>query len=160
MGAEPVCYTLALTLPRADEDWLQAFSDGLRDLSVRHGIQLVGGDTTRGPLTITIQVQGRVPTGTAMRRGGAVAGDRICVSGTLGSAGEALKWLDASRADNPDVRAVLARYFYPEPRLTLGAWLRERGVAAIDVSDGLISDLGQLLGDGGRGRALTTGRCR
>ncbi|TDT37101.1 thiamine-phosphate kinase [Halospina denitrificans] len=154
MGAEPVCYTLALTLPRADEDWLEAFSGGLRDLSVRHGIQLVGGDTTRGPLTITIQVQGRVPSGTAMRRGGAAPGDRVCVSGSLGSAGEALKWLDTSPGNNPDVRAVLARYFYPQPRLALGGWLRERGVAAIDVSDGLVSDLGQLLGEAGRGARL------
>ena len=154
MGAEPVCYTLALTLPRARENWLEAFSGGLRDLSVRHGIQLVGGDTTHGPLTITIQVQGRVPSGTTMRRGGAAAGGRICVSGTLGSAGEALNWLSDFPEDNSDVRAVLDRYFYPEPRLALGSWLRERGVAAIDVSDGLVSDLGQLLGNGGVGARI------
>lgn len=154
MGAEPVCYTLALTLPRADEQWLEAFSGGLRDLSVRHGIQLVGGDTTRGPLTVTIQVQGRVPSGTAMCRGRATPGDRICVSGALGSAGEALNWLDKRLDDNTNVRAVLDRYFYPEPRLALGAWLRERGIAAIDVSDGLVSDLGQLLGDQGPGARL------
>ena len=154
MGAEPVCYTLALTLPSAGEQWLTAFSDGLRALSARYGIQLVGGDTTRGPLTITIQVQGRVPAATAMRRGGAAAGDRICVSGTLGSAGEALNWLDAAPDRSPEVRAVLDRYFYPEPRLALGDWLRERGVAAIDVSDGLVSDLGQLLGSEGRGARL------
>lgn len=154
MGAEPVCYTLALTLPRAEEDWLAAFSAGLRTLSVRYGIQLVGGDTTRGPLTVTIQVQGRVPSATAMRRGGASPGDRICVSGTLGSAGEALKWLDREPDEDPAVRAVLERYFYPEPRLALGGWLRERGVAAIDVSDGLVSDLGQLLGDGGVGARI------
>lgn len=151
MGAEPVCYTLALTLPSADGDWLEAFSRGLLDLSSRYGVQLVGGDTTRGPVAVTIQVQGRVPSGTAMRRGGANPGDRICVSGNLGSAGEALKWLDTSPDSNSDVRAVLNRYFYPEPRLALGAWLRERGLAAIDVSDGLVSDLGQLLRHGGRG---------
>ena len=148
MGAEPVCYTLALTLPRADEDWLAAFSAGLRSLSTRYGVQLVGGDTTRGPLTVTIQVQGRVPSGRSLRRGGARPGDRICVSGALGSAGEALNWLDERADHSAEVKAVLERYFYPEPRLALGNWLLERGVAAIDVSDGLVSDLGQLLGDG------------
>jgi len=84
MGAEPVCYTLALTLPRADEDWLQAFSDGLRDLSVRHGIQLVGGDTTRGPLTITIQVQGVFQP---ERRCAAVARLRVIGSASAGPSG-------------------------------------------------------------------------
>jgi len=149
MGAEPVCYTLALTLPRADDDWLERFGSGLKDLSSLHGIQLVGGDTTRGPLSVTIQAQGRVPEGSAVARRGGRPGDRICVSGNLGDAGEALNWLDRDPGGERSIRSVLDRYYYPTPRLELGAWLREEGIAAIDISDGLMTDLGRLLGDDG-----------
>ena len=149
MGAEPVCYTLALTLPAADRRWLDGFCNGLKDLSSLHGIQLVGGDTTQGPLSVTIQAQGRVPEGGSVPRRGGRPGDRICVSGTLGEAGEALNWLHRDAAGDRAVRSVLSRYYYPAPRLVPGTWLREQGVAAIDISDGLLTDLGRLLGEDG-----------
>ncbi|MEQ6886187.1 thiamine-phosphate kinase [Salicola sp. Rm-C-2C1-2] len=149
MGAEPLCFTLSVTLPEASESWLAAFADGIGALAVQENIQLVGGDTTRGPLSITIQAQGLLPDGSAVRRGSAQVGDRICVSGTLGEAGEALNWLDAADAPAPAVSAMLERYRYPQPRLALGQWLREAGACAVDVSDGLLADLGHLLVDRG-----------
>ena len=145
MGADPLCFTLSVTLPEASESWLSSFVEGMRELAVRENIQLVGGDTTRGPLSITIQAQGLLPAGSAVRRGAAQPGDRVCVSGTLGEAGEALNWLDTGDTASPAVAAMLRRYRYPEPRLALGRWLREAGVAAVDVSDGLMADLAQLL---------------
>lgn len=150
MGADPVCYTLSLTLPEADEYWLEGFCNGLRDLSSLHGVQLVGGDTTRGPLSITIQAQGRVPAGSSVARGRGCPGDRICVSGSLGDAGEALNWLGRDVRGNRAAQSVLGCYYYPAPRLALGTWLREQGVAAIDISDGLLTDLERMLGDDGR----------
>ena len=149
MGAEPLCFTLSVTLPEASESWLAAFAEGVQALAVRENIQLVGGDTTRGPLSITIQAQGLVPEGAAVRRGNARPGDRICVSGSLGEAGEALNWLEADDTATPAVQAVLGRYRYPEPRLALGKWLRESGIATVDVSDGLVADLSHLLLDRG-----------
>lgn len=148
MGAEPLCFTLSVTLPEASEAWLDAFVAGMRALAVRERIQLVGGDTTRGPLSITVQAQGLLPSGSAVRRGNAAAGDRICVSGTLGDAGEALNWLDAAEGSGA-VDAVLRRYRYPEPRLALGRWLRAAGAPVVDVSDGLVADLSHLLGNRG-----------
>ncbi|MGM0449954.1 MAG: thiamine-phosphate kinase [Pseudomonadota bacterium] len=145
MGAEPLCFTLSVTLPEASESWLSGFVEGMKALAVRENIQLVGGDTTRGPLSITIQAQGLVPEGSAVRRGDARPGDRICVSGALGEAGEALNWLEAGDLVTPAVSAMLRRYRYPEPRLALGQWLRGAGTAVVDVSDGLVADLTQLL---------------
>ena len=151
MGADPLCYTLAMTLPEASPGWLEQFASGLGELSARHGIQLLGGDMTRGPLTITIQVQGLVPEGAALARDGAHPGDLICVSGSLGDAGEALNWLDRPQAESSGVREVLRRYHYPEPRLALGRALRGRASAAIDVSDGLVADLKHVLRASGCG---------
>lgn len=144
MGADPVCFTLALTLPDADPEWLHAYARGLAKAASCFGLSLAGGDTTRGPLTLSLQVHGTVPQGQAILRSGARVGDYVCVSGTLGEAGAALKYLE-SHTPRADERAVLARYHYPEPRLSLGAALRGSASAAVDISDGLVADLGHIL---------------
>ena len=142
MGAEPAWTTLALSLPAADESWLVAFSRGFSELAVEHGVALVGGDMTRGPLTITVQVHGLVPKGKALRRSGAGAGDLICVSGTLGDAGLALRLLETGEPVPGWLRNRLDR---PDPRIELGIGLRDTATAMIDLSDGLASDLGHIL---------------
>lgn len=157
MGAEPHCYTLALTLPVASESWLRGFASGLARASQAFGIALAGGDTTRGPLTITVQVHGSVPTGTAITRSGALSGDLVCVSGTLGDAGAALKWLDTEHV-GPEARAVLERYHHPFPPLLLGQSLRGRASAAIDVSDGLLADLSHILESSGVAASVDAGK--
>ena len=139
MGAQPHSFLLSLTLPEASAEWLQAFAAGLRELATQANIALVGGDTTRGPLSITITALGLVPAGSALQRRGAQPGDEIAVSGTLGDAALALKLGDRA----PDV--LRERLDQPTPRLTLGHWLRGQASAAIDVSDGLAQDLGHLL---------------
>jgi len=143
MGAEPAWATLSLTLPDNEPAWLGEFARGFFALADRHRVELVGGDITRGPLVITVQAHGFVPAGTALRRRGARPGDRIYVTGTLGDAGLALQ-LQAA-AD----RALRARLDFPEPRVEAGLRLRGLASAAIDISDGLLADLGHLLeGDG------------
>jgi thiamine-monophosphate kinase len=157
MGADPLCYTLALTLPAAEERWLEAFASGLASASDAFGIALAGGDTTRGPLTLTLQVHGSVPTGTAITRSGARAGDLVCVSGTLGDAGAALDWL-ASEDPGPQARVVLESYHHPRPQLALGQALRGQSSAAIDISDGLLADLKHVLEASGVGVQLEAGK--
>ena len=151
-GAKPLAFTLALALPQANEAWLAAFSDGLLALADAHDCELVGGDTTQGPLNICITVFGEVPVvdgrSQALLRCGAQAGDDLYVSGTLGDARLALEVLQGSLALNlPD--AVLAaarlRLECPTPRVALGQALRGVATAALDVSDGLLGDLGHLL---------------
>lgn len=144
MGADPVCFTLALTLPFSSEAWLKAFALGLSDAAKHFGLALAGGDTTRGPLTLSLQVHGTVPAGQAILRSGARPGDLIGVSGTLGDARAALNWLNESSPSRP-VRALLDRYHRPEAKLALGQLLRGRASAAVDVSDGLLADLGHIL---------------
>jgi len=140
MGARPLWFTLALTLPEADEAWLAGFSRGLAALARRHHVALVGGDTTRGPLSITIQVHGCVPPGLALRRDGARAGDDVWVSGHPGTAALGLRQLLAGGA-----RDEAARVFAePAPRVALGLALRGLASAAIDVSDGLLADAGHI----------------
>jgi thiamine-monophosphate kinase len=150
MGADPVCFTLAITLPRADPDWLRDFSSGLATASRQFGLNLAGGDTTRGPLSLTLQVHGTVPENRAIRRSGAKPGDLICVSGTLGNAGAALQFLD-SDLPTPEQAQLLEHYHAPQPRLLLGKALRESASAAVDISDGLVADLGHLLEESGVG---------
>lgn len=146
MGAKPFCFTLGLTLPAVDESWLSDFSAGLSDVASLYGIPLVGGDTTRGPLTISIEVKGLVPQGEAVLRSGAKPGDIVCVSGTLGDAGAALDFLSADLASvSEDGRKLLDRYWAPIPRFDLADKLRQAASAAIDISDGLVADLGHIL---------------
>ncbi len=146
MGATPRWATLALALPAADEAWLEGFSAGLHALAERHGLALVGGDTTRGPLTISITIMGEVPAGLALRRDGARPGDDLWVSGELGGAALGLACAQG-RAQLPpaDAEAVLARLHAPEPRVALGERLRGLASSAIDVSDGLAGDLQHVL---------------
>jgi len=136
-GATPRWITLALALPAADERWLKDFAAGLFALADRHGVELVGGDTTRGPLTIDITAFGEVPAGKALSRAGARPGDELWVSGSLGGASLALA--------HPEIAAAAQRLHQPEPRVALGERLRGLARAAIDVSDGLAGDLGHIL---------------
>jgi thiamine-monophosphate kinase len=152
MGATPAWATLALTLPGVDTAWLERFSAGLLDLADAHGVALVGGDTTRGPLTVSVQILGHVPRGTALRRGGAQAGDLLVVTGTLGDAGAGLHFLGASplvgASRPPETRPaaleLVRRFEYPLPRVQFGLAARGIATAAMDLSDGLIGDLPKL----------------
>jgi thiamine-monophosphate kinase len=154
-GARPVGFTLALSLPQADAQWLQGFSEGLLALADAHDCPLVGGDTTQGPLNICITVFGETPPGQALLRSGALAGDDIWVSGTLGDAALALHCL---WGQHPLPDAVLQRarrrLEEPSPRLALGQALRGIAHAAADVSDGLLGDLGHILKASGTGAVL------
>lgn len=146
MGATPWCFTLGLTLPDSNEAWLAAFAEGLAEVANEYGIALVGGDTTRGPLCISIEVKGLVPAGKAILRRGAQVGDLICVSGDLGDAGGALPFLSVGVDDlDPLAQPLLARYWMPEPRISIGQSLRNYAHAAIDISDGLVADLQHIL---------------
>lgn len=148
MGAQPGWMLLGLTLPDADESWLAPFSHGLSCLADEYGVTLIGGDTTHGPLTITIQVNGLLPHGQALQRSGARAGDLIYVTGQLGDAGLGLKFVENNI--DLDISPQRRDYFIqrlhrPTPRVTAGLALRGIATAAIDVSDGLLADLGHLV---------------
>jgi thiamine-monophosphate kinase len=160
-GARPLAFTLALALPRVDEAWLAAFSRGLLALADAHGCELVGGDTTQGPLNICITVFGEVPVlggqSQALLRSGAKAGDDVYVSGTLGDARLALDALRGTLALPADLLAQARRRLeQPTPRVALGQALRGIASAAIDVSDGLIGDLGHILRASGTGATMDT----
>lgn len=146
MGADPAWATLALTLPQADSAWLQGFAAGFADLAAEHGVTLVGGDTTSGPLTISVQIMGTVPCGSALRRDTARAGDLLAVTGTLGDAGAGLAIATGRLVvDASDVSAALLRRFeYPTPRVSFGRSARGIASAAMDLSDGLAGDLPKL----------------
>ncbi len=146
MGARPLGFTLALSLPAADPLWLEPFSEGLMALADAHQIELIGGDTTRGPLNLCVTVFGSVPEGAAIRRSGARPGDEIWVSGSLGDAKLALSALLGDIAvDAQSLAVATERLHMPVPRTALGLALRGIATAAIDISDGLSGDLGHIL---------------
>ncbi len=152
MGATPAWATLALTMPDADQRWLTGFSAGLLDLADSEGVALVGGDTTRGPLTVSVQLLGHVPRGTALRRSGGRAGDLLAVTGTLGDAGAGLAFLTrppATAAGRAAAEMLIRRFDYPSPRVRFGCAARGIATAAMDLSDGLVGDLPKLAGASG-----------
>ena len=145
-GAKPLAFTLALALPRADAAWLDGFSRGLFALADAHGCELVGGDTTQGPLNLCITIFGEVPPGQALLRSGARPGDDLYVSGTLGDARLALEVFRGTRSlPQAAFEAARARMETPTPRVALGIALRGVATAAADISDGLVGDLGHIL---------------
>jgi thiamine-monophosphate kinase len=145
MGATPAWATLALTMPSVDGAWLERFAAGLLDLADANGVALVGGDTTRGPLTISVQLLGHVPRGAALRRSGARAGDLLAVTGTLGDAGAGLEFVGAVLPETrPAALELIRRFEYPAPRVRFGLAARGIASAAMDLSDGLVGDLPKL----------------
>jgi thiamine-monophosphate kinase len=145
MGAKPAWALLALTLPSTEESWIKEFAAGFLALAKAHDVTLVGGDTTRGPLSITVQAVGYVPKGQALKRSGAKVGDVVLVSGTLGDAAAGLH-------DSNDY--LRERFDFPTPRVALGQSLLGIATAAMDVSDGLLADIGKLSVASGVGAAL------
>jgi len=162
MGARPIAFTLALTLPQADENWLREFSRGLKQMAEYCELALIGGDTCRGLLHLCLTVFGSTPKGKALKRSGAQVGDLLCVGGSLGDAGGGLALLQKAPSPTPTghllppqageglgERAAASdslreRYWSPKPQLILGQWLRDKATAAIDISDGLIVDCAHL----------------
>ncbi len=156
-GAEPLAFTLALSLPRVDEAWLAGFSEGLFRLADAHNCELIGGDTTQGPLNICITVFGEVPPGDALLRHNAQVGDDIYISGTVGDARLALEVFRGTQSlDANAFEQVRARMERPTPRVQLGLELRAIANAAIDVSDGLLGDLGHILKRSNVGAEINT----
>lgn len=155
MGAEPAWVSLALTMPEPEVEWLDTFLDGFCELADEHRLALVGGDTTRGPLSITITAHGLVPAGTALRRDGAGFNDDVWVTGSIGDAAGALQQWRANSLMSAKLRYRLDR---PTPRIAAGIALRGLASAAIDISDGLLADLGHVLQRSGAGAELDLGR--
>lgn len=151
VGAEPAWAVLSLALPAAEENWLAGFRRGLLELAQRYGVQLVGGDTVRGPLAVAVTLHGWVPPQAARRRAGACAGDGIYVTGTLGDAALGLKRVLGTLDLGDDGAALVARLAYPQPRISAGLQLRDVANAMIDISDGLVADLGHILTASGVG---------
>ena len=146
MGATPRWATLSIALPEENDAWLTAFARGFFRMADQHGIELVGGDTTRGALTLSITVMGEVPPGQALRRDGAQAGDDVWVSGVIGSAAMALAYRQGRLfMEQIDAAKVLPALYLPTPRVELGIALRGIASSAIDISDGLLGDLGHIL---------------
>ncbi|WP_062384739.1 thiamine-phosphate kinase [Pseudomonas abietaniphila] len=145
MGARPLAFTLALTLPDVSANWLQAFARGLNEMAQGCSMRLIGGDTTRGPLSMTVTVFGSVPAGQALTRNGARPGDLLCVGGPLGDGAGALPLvLNQRSTEASTTQALLARYWSPQPQLGLGRALRGKASAALDISDGLLADCGHI----------------
>ncbi|MSQ71461.1 MAG: thiamine-phosphate kinase [Betaproteobacteria bacterium] len=151
MGADPRWATLGLAIPDTRESWLKPFAAGLFEMACEHGVELIGGDTTRGPLTVSITIMGELPLHLALRRDGALAGDDVWLSGSTGDAALGLACLlqdpatDIARLDAAARAHCIARLEDPTPRVELGGRLRGIARSAIDVSDGLLADLGHVL---------------
>ena len=146
MGAKPAWISLALTLPEVDENWLSQFSQSLFDTLNQYDVTLIGGDTTKGPLSVTITAQGFVPKGKALFRHNARVGDLIYVSGTLGDSAAGLNWiLQGKSAVDFNTEFLVKRHFHPTPRVELGQALIDVAHSCIDISDGLVADLGHIL---------------
>jgi len=155
MGATPLAFTLALALPQARDEWLEPFSQGMLALADRYGCELIGGDTTKGPLNICITIFGEIAPGAALRRDRAQVGDDIWISGTLGDARLALAaYRKELELDPVALETASERMHRPTPRVELGIALRGIAHAAIDVSDGLSGDLGHILEQSGLGATL------
>jgi len=145
MGAKPSWLSLALTLPKVDEAWLLDFCEGVFELCEFYNVQLIGGDTTQGPLSITITAQGLTPKDSYLSRSGAKAGDWLYVTGELGDAALALQHITGKVDIEPEfVDNIKNKLDYPKPRVLAGQTLREYASSAIDLSDGLIADLGHI----------------
>jgi thiamine-monophosphate kinase len=144
MGAEPSWFTLSLSMPHSDEQWIQGFASGLFELANQHNVALVGGDTVKGPLVVTIQVAGWVESDRWLTRSGARVGDAIMVSGVLGESAGGLATLQRSIPQSASVRNLRQHFLRPTPRVALGRDLRVIASAAMDVSDGLLTDLDKL----------------
>jgi len=159
MGARPRWATLSLALPEADEAWLEAFSLGFFNLADRFEVEVVGGDTTRGPLNVCVTILGEVAAGQALRRDGAREGDEVWVSGRLGAAALGLRHLQGEIGLSPDeAGACQARLHAPEPRVVLGRALVDVARSAIDISDGFLADLGHILERSGVGAEVELAR--
>lgn len=146
MGANPRWFTLALTLPsdKANAEWLADFSAGLGDIAKQHNVALVGGDTTSGPLTLTLALVGEVPVGEALTRSGACPGDDVFITGYLGDGAAALEAITNNNSLHKDSDRLLQRFYCPEPQIQAGLKLRAIASACIDISDGLMADLGHI----------------
>jgi thiamine-monophosphate kinase len=145
MGADPAYVLLAICLPAADESWLAAFAEGFFAVAKQFGVELIGGDTTRGPLAICVTVVGEIPSGLALRRDAAMPGDDVWLSGATGEAALALAHMNGrAKLADPHLSSCLARLDVPVPRVELGGRLRGLAHSAIDVSDGLLADLGHV----------------
>lgn len=153
MGATPAWFTLALTLPGVSESWLASFSKGLFELADKFNMPLIGGDTTRGPLTVSIQVAGFVPKGKALLRSGARAGDHVFVTGTIGDGGAGLAVQKVGSKDSDD-QFLLQRLQRPTPRVAFGQALIGVANACIDISDGLLADLAHIIESSGTGASI------
>ena len=144
MGAEPAWFTLSLSMPASDERWIERFAAGMFELADAYGLALIGGDTVRGPLVVTVQIAGWVEPDRWLARSGAKVGDVLMVSGVPGEAAGGLATLQQSKAPNGSVQNLQQRFRRPAPRVALGRALRELATSAMDISDGLLADLDKL----------------